>query len=327
MHRRLRPIRRQLVWRDSTPSAYKCHNRLAIRILERTGASSEQGLGAGRPLYERTWGSQAIVEKPDIGGNPDDLRQADGGVEPRALVSLLFAPGRRPDAAAIEALAAGGAFAVSHRPACAEAGPTARRWLELLTTGLTFDLSGLAPGAPAEPFAFAHRYGLGSAPDTAAAETVTLAPGPHLAGAEGLLPVVRAAAGLAMALAALPGTLAVGWRPARALSAPAHFTSSVGTWLAGGAFPALGLTALHRSPGGAMTSEGLALLTGQELWLEPAAGSQPADDARLAVRLIDRLISLGPVRAGMMVEPIAGQKVRLEFDPGAQLVRARRVRG
>lgn len=258
--------------------------------------------------------------------NPDDLRKADEGAEPRALVSLLFAPGRRPDAAAIEVLAAGGAFAVSHRPADAEAG-TEPCWLELLTTGLTFDLSGLAPGAPAEPFAFAHRYGVGSDPDTATAETITLALGPHLAGAEGLLPVVRAAAGLAMALAALPGTLAVGWRPARALSGPAHFTSSVATWLAGGAFPALGLTALHRSPDGAMTSEGLALLTGQELWLAPSADSQPADDARLAVRLIDRLIALGPVRAGMTVEPIAGQKVRLESDSGARLVRARRVRG
>ena len=277
----------------------------------------------------------AIVDKPDIGGNPGDLRKADRGTEPRVLVSLLFAPGRRPDAAAVEALAAGGACAVSHRPAGAGAGD--RCWLELLTTGLTFDLSGLAPGTPAEPFVFAHRYGLGSDQDTATAETITLALGPHLAGAEGLLPVVRAAAGLATALAALPGILAIGWRPARALSGTAHFTSSVGTWLAGGAFPALGLTALYRSPDGAMTSEGLALLTGQELRLEPAVDSQPAGDARLAVRLIDRLVALGPVRGSVTLEPIAGQTIVLEPDPRgnepdrqgrvAQLVRARRVRG
>ena len=183
---------------------------------------------------------------------------------------------------------------------------------------------------------FAHHYGLGSDQDTATAETITLALGPHLAGAEGLLPVVRAAAGLATALAALPGILAVGWRPARALSGTAHFTSSVGSWLAGGAFPALGLTALHRSPDGAMTSEGLALLIGQELRLEPAAGSQPADDARLAVRLIDRLIVIGPISASVTVEPIAGLKIMLEPDPleivtgeqgmGARLVRAGRLR-
>ena len=299
------------------------------------GASSGQGLGAGKALHERAWGSQAIVEQPDIGGNPDDVPKTDGGTGPRALVSLLFAPGRRPDAAAVAALAAGGAFAVSHRPPDAGVG-TGPCWLELLTTGLTFDLSGLAPGAPAEPFAFAHRYGVATETDTESAETITLALGPHLAGAEGLLPVVRAAAGLAMALAALPGTMAVGWRPARALSGTAHITSSVGTWLAGGAFPALGLTALHRSPDGAMTSEGLALLTGQELWLEPAAGYQPADDARLAVRLIDRLIAIGPIRASITVEPIAGYKIMLEPDPpeigtgehgvGARLVRARRVR-
>lgn len=246
-------------------------------------------------------------------------------------MSLLFAPGRRPDATAIEALAAGGAFAVSHRPS-GEANGTGPRWLELLATGLTFDLHGLAPGGQAEPFAFAHRYGLGGDSldrdrENGAAETLILALGPHLAGAAGLMPVVRAAAGLALALAALPGTIAIGWRPARALCGVAHFSSSVSAWLAGGAFPALGLTALARSLDGAMTSEGLALLIGQELWLEPSAGSQPAEDARLAVRLIDRLIATGTIRAAVTVEPIPGQRLTLEPDPTARLVRARRIRG
>ena len=253
---------------------------------------------------------------------------------------MLFAPGRRPDATAIEALAAGGAFAVSHRPS-GEAHGTGPGWLELLATGLTFDLHGLAPGTQAEPFVFAHRYGLaGGRPDSdrpgnggpGAAEAIILALGPHLAGAAGLMPVVRAAAGLALALAALPGVIAVGWHPARALSGVAHFSSSVSAWLAGGAFPALGLTALDRSPDGAMASEGLALLIGQELWIEPAAGSTPADDARLAVRLIDRLIATGTIRTSVTVEPIAGQRLTLEPDtPGTgkagRLVRARRIRG
>lgn len=255
---------------------------------------------------------------------------------PRDLVTLLYAPGRRPDAAAVEALAAAGAgsrtgagaisgtgpvtaFAVTHRPA-----PQAQ-WLELLTTGLTFDLRGLAPGAAAGHTGFVHRYGLRDDAAEGDAEALTIAPGPHLAGGEGLLPVVRAAAGLALALAALPGAVAIGWRPARALSGAAHFRASVGAWLAGGAFPALGLTALERAPDGAMTSEGLAALIGQELWLEPAAGSAPADDARLAVRLIDRLIATGAIRQTMTVEPIAGHRLTLEPDVAARLVRARRI--
>lgn len=239
---------------------------------------------------------------------------------PRALATLLYAPGQRPDAAAVEGLAAGGAFAVSHRPA------EVPHWLELLTTGLTFDLHGLAPGAAGEHFDVAHRYGLRDDAGERTAEALTLAPGPHLAGGEGLLPVVRAAAGLAMTLAGLPGAVAVGWRPARALSGAAHFGASVRGWLGGGAFPALGLTALERSPDGAMTSEGLAALIGQELWLEPSAESATADDARLAMRLIDRLVATGAIRDSVTVEPIAGHRLTLEPDSAARLVRARRIR-
>lgn len=221
-------------------------------------------------------------------------------------------------------MAAGGAFAISHRPDTQPDGQEPG-WLELITTGLTFDLHGLAPGAGGDRFDFAHRYGLGSERSEDAAEVLTLRLGPHLAGAEGLLPVVRAAAGLALALAALPGAEAVGWHPARVLSGTGHFTASVGTWLAGGAFPALGLTALTCSTDGAMTSEGLALLIGQELRLEPASGFSPADDARLAVRLIDRLVGIGPLRTGMTIEPVPGQPVTLEPDRGDRLIRARRL--
>lgn len=284
-------------------------------------------IAPGRAPHEQAGGSRNIVDKPDIAGNPDTGDGAGDDLAARTLISLLFAPGQRPDAGAVEALAAsGGQFAVSHRPDDGGGGGQPN-WLELLTTGLTFDLHGLAPGAPSDISAFAYRYGLPAGADIGLAETLTLALGPHLAGAEGLLPVVRAAAALARALAQLPGTLAVGWRPARALSGVAHFTSSVGAWLDGGAFPALGLTALERSPDGAMTSEGLAHLIGQELRLEPAEGSLPAEDARLAMRLIDLLVSTGTMHSGTRVEPIAGQKVALEPDAGARLVRARRIAG
>lgn len=282
---------------------------------------------AGHSTTRTGRGSQTIVDKPDIVGNPDSVGGAEDEASARALVSLLFAPGQRPDAAAVEKLAAAcEIFGISHSPA--GDGPDGQpHWLELLTTGLTFDLHGLVPGASGKSFDFAHRYGLGADPENGVAESLTLSLGPHLEGAEGLLPVVRGAAGLVTALAALPGAIAIGWHPARALSSVAHFSSSVNGWLAGGAFPALGLTALGRSTDGAMTSEGLAHLIGHELRLEPAPGFEPADDARLAVRLIDRLVATGTVREAMTVEPVAGQRVTLEPDPGARLVRARRIAG
>ncbi len=254
----------------------------------------------------------------------DQLGGTGGGGAAPVLVSLLFAPGQRPDAPAISALAEGGAFAISHRPDNASGGQEPG-WLELITTGLTFDLHGLAPGKGGDRFDFAHRYGMLADQSEDGAEVLTLSLGPHLAGAEGLLPVVRAAAGLALTLAALPGAAAVGWHPARALSGADHFKASVGAWLGGGAFPALGLTALSRSPDGAMTSEGLGHLIGQELRLESAPGSSPSDDARLAVRLIDRLVATGPVRSDTTIGGIGKQEVALEPDPGSRLIRARRL--
>ena len=47
--------------------------------------------------------------------------------------------------------------------------------------------------------------------------------------------------------------------------APAYFMSAVRAWLVGGAFPALGLTALREEQDGALHSEGLALFTGYEV--------------------------------------------------------------
>lgn len=160
--------------------------------------------------------------------------------------------------------------------------------------GLTFDCHGLAP-APAEPVRAAGSalFGLGSAPQ---GEVVSIGPGPHLADAPGLLPVVRMLAALGTALARLPGLLAFGWEPAQSWIEPAYFIRVVGDWLAGGAFPALGLTGLKRESSGAMVSHGLAFLIGQELRLEPDPGSAPAELAIIAVRLIHELVEHGPVR-------------------------------
>lgn len=63
----------------------------------------------------------------------------------------------RPDADAIAALASAGGqgmpFAVTHRPDPGEG------WLELLASGLAFDLSGLPPAAPDPLPPLVHAFG------------------------------------------------------------------------------------------------------------------------------------------------------------------------
>lgn len=206
---------------------------------------------------------------------------------------LIFASGMRPNLALLEQLAgqpcsgspALAPFAISHRS-------PAQDWAELLVEGLTFDCTGLAPG-PVDPQPLAGPVlGLKSMP---AGEVVSIAPGPHLAGGAGLVPVLRALAGLGVQLASLPGVLAAVWSPAGSWIEPELFRRAITNWLQGGAFPALTLTALKRESNGAMVSRGLTLLTGQELRFEPDKRLPAARMARLAVRLIHELVQSGPL--------------------------------
>ena len=144
------------------------------------------------------------------------------------LASLLFAPGHRPAVEAIEALCADATIAILHRPG-AEPGQAAPNWIELIATGLTFDLHGLAPGPAAERPTFTLRHDLSD--DIDSAEGITLALGPHLSGAGNLPPVLRAAAGVTVALCGLPGVVAIGWHPINFLMTPALFAVTVEAWL------------------------------------------------------------------------------------------------
>jgi hypothetical protein len=210
----------------------------------------------------------------------------------RAILVLSFEEGTRPDRDAILALADGqpGAvrFAASHLPDPAEG------WFELLASGLTFDCHGLVPAAPLSLPTHAALLGLEAQPK---GEGIALGPGPHLAEAAGMLPVIRQLAGIGAAIAQLPGANAVAWNPARCWMPATYFCKVIGNWLAGGPFPALGLTSLQRESDGSMQTVGLALLTGQELIFTPDRALGPADIARIAVRLIHALIEVDPLTA------------------------------
>ena len=212
-----------------------------------------------------------------------------------SVLSLVFAEGQRPDITALVALAEASLqrapvsrFMISHRPMPSEG------WAELLASGLTYDCAGLNPAPPAFSPVGGALLGLEQQP---VGEAISLSPGPHLAEAMGMLPVVRVLAGLGAQLASLPGAAAVCWNPARCWMPVAYFCKVVDNWLANGPFPALGLTSLERDGDGSIISVGLALLIGQELRFSPDAKLVPADIARIAVRLIHALIETGPLAA------------------------------
>jgi hypothetical protein len=249
----------------------------------------------------RGWGS-SISRTQDIDA---------GGLIPAA--SLLFATGERPDAQAIAELAeSSSGFAVSHDPG-ETSGDCA--WLELLVSGLTFDLKGLAPGPGTDPPKRRHEFGLPADFYEGRLEAVTLQPGPHLVEGATMLPVVHSLAGLAAQLCALASVRAVAWHPASSWCAPQHFRDSVNRWLEGGVFPGLALAALAAMADGGMQSQGLALFTGQEFRLEPDVADDPASTAKLGLRLMHWLVEHGPV-AGPETLP-GPEDQRFQLDPSA----------
>lgn len=218
---------------------------------------------------------------------------------------MLFAKGKRPDRLAVSAFAGRlPSVTVSHDPApdsTAGGAPDADalwpgqlHWLELLREGLTFDLSGLAPG-PASPFpAFAHRFDLPALPAPDACETLVLRPGPHLADGAASLPLMRGLLSLGCDLVRqFADVVAVGWGPAGTAIGPRFFESVTSAWLDGGPFPALGLTAFVETPDAALESVGLAFWTGQELRIEPPLSADRVAATRLGIRLVNHLVLIG----------------------------------
>jgi hypothetical protein len=241
-------------------------------------------------------------------------------------ISLLFATGERPGAAAIAEHARDkGGYSVSLNPAARGSGAQAQGrtacWLELLANGLTFDLVGLAPGPAADGPPRGQAYDLPAEIEFERLEAVALRPGPHLADGETTLPVVRALAALGASLGALPGARAVAWHTARSWCSPGHFSETVLRWIDCGAFPAFSLAAVVPMPDGGMRSEGMALFAGQELRIEPELAEDRVADARLWMRLLHWLYEHGRLSGPEVLRGPDGERLRLEPSPNGRFIR------
>lgn len=253
----------------------------------------------------------AILEVQDI--------ELDGLM---SAASLVFKSGTLPGREAVRTLAARDReFAVSLEPELSGDTDERGNWLELVINGLTFDLSGLAPGATGELPEMRHTFGLPPEIRDQDLQAITLVPGPHLAGGRRLLPVLRSHAMLTARLAQLPGVEAVAWHAARCWSAPDYFRTSVMRWIEGGAFPGLGLAALMPAEDGGIASEGLALFTGQELELQPELCVERAEAARIALRLMHWLVENGPLSAVETLTAPSGENLRLEPSPDRRIIK------
>ncbi|WP_086607434.1 hypothetical protein [Erythrobacter donghaensis] len=196
-----------------------------------------------------------------------------------------------------------------------------QHWLELLRDGLTFDLSGFAPG-PASPFpAIAHRFDLASMPAPDTHEAMLLRCGPHLAAGGNSLPVSRAMLALACDLVRhFDDLLAVGWGPAGSAIGRRFFESVTSAWLAGGPFPALGLTAFIETPDGALQSMGLSFWIGQELRIEPPLSADRVGATRLGVRIVNHLVLAGGLDADERITAPDGTPLVLRPAQGQAMI-------
>jgi hypothetical protein len=166
--------------------------------------------------------------------------------------------------------------------------------VELIVGGLMFEVDGLAPGSAYAGQVPADIYGFPDVVLVEGQEAVRLLPGHHLAGGLSLAPVIRAMLALAAELAVSFPVTAVLWHPADTAIEPRAFSRLVLAWLAGGAFPAMGLTALTAMADGSVVSRGLAHFVGQEMTLR---GERNAPDLKLAAQVVDRIVQEGPLHA------------------------------
>ena len=118
----------------------------------------------------------------------------------------------------------------------------------------------------------------------------------------------------AMVAERLGGIEAAVWLPARVAMGRRYFIDAAQAWLGGGAFPALGLTALVDASDGGVESHGLAFVVGRELQVAPWPGASGADLAKLAVRAIHLVVTGGATAAPGRLAGPDGEALQLAVE-------------
>lgn len=230
------------------------------------------------------------------------------------LAALLYDTGSVPGIKAVmDAALHSGDFTVSHAPS------EGAGWAEVLRDGLTFDLRGLSGSAPKTLPAIEHAVGISIGHDDDLA-ALLICPGPHISGAQRLLPVIRVAAALTGCLAKIGQPRAICWVPARNAVAPELFNRAVKPWLEGGPFPAIALASLHANESGTIATTGLKFLIGQEFSLTGKSGTSREQLARVAVRLIDWLVAHGPIAEAKQADLAGTGAVFLEAENATSII-------
>jgi hypothetical protein len=239
--------------------------------------------------------------------------------DPHVGLSLIFAVGQRPSVDDIERLLATSDTSllgaqISYQPDRSEG------WVELLASGLTFDLAGLAPASAAPVPPARHTFGIDDGLTDLPLEAISLVPGQHISGGNAMMPVVKAMVGLVANLALHLSAKAVCWHPAGTWMDPNYFARIVLNWQSGGAFPALGLTAVEQGEDGSVASSGLSYFVGQEIKLEAIPGEPAAETVKLAMRVIDYMVIHGPLRSVRQLDGPAGEILTAEPSQHGQVV-------
>ena len=226
-----------------------------------------------------------------------------------ASLSLSFAPHSRPGADDVQRILQGHDL----HPAEGRLDVSAGNW--------RLHLAGLAPATAVPTPLIAHRYGFAQGEAELPGELITLVQQKPLPPLAQRLPLARALVGLAAQLLELDGVQAVIWHPAGSAMAPQLFSSLTANWLQGGAFPALGLTALFADSMGAIRSSGLAFFTGQELSIAPVIGINTGDLAKIAVRLINQLVGKPAIHQELDMVGPSGERFTVEPSDNDRLLR------
>ncbi len=118
--------------------------------------------------------------------------------------------------------------------------------------------------------------------------------GSHLEGGEKVPAVVKTMLTAAAAIGGTTGAVAAIWSPARTISGFEYFARVVAEYSQGGAFPVLALVNFKKDDDGAIRSNGLDWLSGQELCVSPTGFSE-TEIMRRVVRVAHDIAVNGPV--------------------------------